>query len=294
ATGFVKGDMNNLTTDLTVNSTDGGAKINGTLVNITDKNKARYNVALEARNLKLGSMMQNPKLGPLTADIKANGTGYDPKTANATFTGIVSDATLNNYHYHDIKANGNIANQKYTVNATVHDPNLDAVVYANGTFSGKYPSLVLKSTIDSIKTLPLHLTTNKMIYHGRIDANFSDLDPDHLNGTLDVTHSILVNDSQRITIDSLSLVALNSGGNQSLTAKTDFLSASINGQYKLTQLADVFQQAIDPYFSISNQKNKVKVDPYHFTLTAGVVNNAALQAFLPSVKQFRPVSLKGN
>jgi len=294
ATGFVKGDMNNLTTDLTVNSTDGGAKINGTLVNITDKNKARYNVALEARNLKLGSIMQNPKLGPLTADIKANGTGYDPKTANATFTGIVSDATLNNYHYHDIKANGNIANQKYTVNATVHDPNLDAVVYANGTFSGKYPSLVLKSTIDSIKTLPLHLTTNKMIYHGRIDANFSDLDPDHLNGTLDVTHSILVNDSQRITIDSLSLVALNSGGNQSLTAKTDFLSASINGQYKLTQLADVFQQAIDPYFSISNQKNKVKVDPYHFTLTAGVVNNAALQAFLPSVKQLRPVSLKGN
>ncbi|HXR84117.1 MAG TPA: translocation/assembly module TamB domain-containing protein [Hanamia sp.] len=293
-TGFVKGDMNNLTTDLTVNSTDGGAKINGTLVNITDKNKARYNVALEARNLKLGSMMQNPKLGPLTADIKANGTGYDPKTANATFTGIVSDATLNNYHYHDIKANGNIANQKYTVNAAVHDPNLDAVVYANGTFSGKYPSLVLKSTIDSIKTLPLHLTTNKMIYHGRIDANFSDLDPDHLNGTLDVTHSILVNDSQRITIDSLSLVALNSGGNQSLTAKTDFLSASINGQYKLTQLADVFQQAIDPYFSISNQKNKVKVDPYHFTLTAGVVNNAALQAFLPSVKQLRPVSLKGN
>jgi hypothetical protein len=294
ASGFVKGGMNNLTTDLTVNSTDGGAKINGTLINITDKNKARYNVALEARNVKLGTIMQNPKLGLLTADIKANGTGYDPKTANATFTGIVSDVTLNNYHYHNIKANGNIANEKYNVNASVHDPNLDAVVYANGTFAGKYPSLVLKSSIDSIKTLPLHLTTNKIIYHGRIAANFSNLDPDHLNGTLDVTHSILVNDSQRITIDSLAVIAVNSGANQSLTAKTDFLSASINGQYKLTQLADVFQQAIDPYFSLGNQKNKVKVAPYHFTVTAGVVNNAALQAFLPEIKQLKPVSLKGN
>ena len=294
ASGFVKGDMNNLTADLTVNSTDGDAKINGTLVNITDKNKARYNIVLNARNLQLGTIMQNPKLGPLTADIQAKGNGYNPKTANATFSGTVSDATLNNYHYHNIKANGSIANQKFNLNATVHDPNVDAVVYANGSFSGKYPSLVLKSTIDSIKTLPLHLTTNKVIYHGKIAADFSNLDPDHLNGTLNVTHSILVNDSQRITIDSLYVIAVNAPGNQSLTAKTDFLSASISGQYKLTQLADVFQQAIDPYFSLTNKKNKVKVDPYHFAITAGVENNPALHSFLPAISQLKQVTMKGN
>ena len=68
----------------------------------------------------------------------------------------------------------------------------------------------LQSTIDSIKTLPLNLTTKRNIYHGDITADFSNLDPDHLDGNLKVTHSILVTDSNRITIDSLTLTAANS------------------------------------------------------------------------------------
>ena len=294
ASGVIRGGMNDLFTDLTVNSTSGGAKIKGSLKNITDKNKAVYDVALNTRNLQLGRIMQNAKLGLLTADVNVKGHGYDPQTANATFSGIISTVTLNNYTYHNIKANGSIADKNYKINASLHDPNLDAVVAANGVFSGKYPTLVLNTTIDSIKTQPLHLTTNKVIYHGRIAADFSNLDPDRLNGTLNVTHSILVTDSQRITIDSLALVAVNTPGNQSLSVKTNFLAASINGQYKLTQLADVFQQIIDPYFSFGNKKNTTKVDPYHFTVTASVIDNPALHAFVPEISQLQPITLKGT
>jgi hypothetical protein len=294
ATGVVKGDMNNLYTDLTVNSSFGGAKIKGTLKNITDSNKAVYEVALNARNLQLGSIMQNPKLGLFTADVNVKGRGYNPQTANATFNGIISTVTLNNYTYHNLKADGSIADKNYKINASLHDPNLDAVVEANGIFLGKYPSLNLKTTIDSIKTQPLHFTTQPVIYHGQIAANFTNLDPDHLNGKLNVTHSILVNNGDRITMDSVEVIAVNSSGNQSLTVRTDFLEASINGQYKLTQLADIFQQAIDPYFSLTNKKNTIKVDPYHFTISASAIDNAALHAFLPQITQLQPVTLKGT
>ena len=44
------------------------------------------------------------------------------------------------------------------------------VVEANGRFNDKYPTVHLKATIDSIKTLPLHFTTQPLIYHGQIDA----------------------------------------------------------------------------------------------------------------------------
>jgi hypothetical protein len=294
ATGVVKGSMNNLTANLTVNSTSGGAKINGTVKNISDKNRAGYDVALEARNLQLGAIMQNAKLGALTADVNAKGTGYDPQTANATFNGIISTITLNNYTYHNIKADGSIANKKYKITASLHDPNLSTDIVANGIFSAKFPSLNLNATIDSIKTQPLHFTTQPVIYHGKIAANFTSLDPDQLNGTLNVTHSVLVNNGDRITMDSIAVIADNSASNQSLTVKTDFLTASINGEYKLTQMADVFQQLIDPYFSLSKKKNTAKVDPYHFTITAGVIDNAALHAFMPQITQLRPIAFKGT
>ncbi len=254
ANGKIKGGMKNLYANLSINSSSGNAAIDGTLQNITDKNKATYDVVLHTSNLQLGSIMQNPKLGPATGDFKVKGTGFDPQTANATFKSMISNITLNNYNYHNIQAHGSIANKNYRIDATVSDPNLAANVDANGNFSGKYPTLHLQSTIDSIKTLPLHLTKQKNIYHGDIAADFSNLDPDHLDGNLKVTHSILVTDSNRITIDSIGLTATNSGVNEQIRLKTNFLNASIDGQYKLTQLANVFQQSIDPYYSLLSER----------------------------------------
>ena len=294
ANGQIKGGMNNLFADLKINSSSGDVAINGTLQNITDKNKASYDVVLHAGNLQLGTIMQNPKLGPLTGDFKVKGTGYDPQTANATFSSTIANVTLNNYNYHNIQAHGTIANKNYKINSTVADPNLAANVDANGNLSGKYPTLHLTSTIDSIKTLPLNLTTQRNIYHGDITADFSNLDPDHLDGNLKVTHSILVTDSNRISIDSLTLTAVNNGVNEQILLKTNFLTAAIDGQYKLTQLGDIFQQAIDPYYSLTSAKNTVKVTPYNFTFAASVTDNNALHAFLPALNEFRTLNMHGN
>ncbi|MDQ2719205.1 MAG: translocation/assembly module TamB domain-containing protein [Bacteroidota bacterium] len=294
ASGRIKGGMNNLNTNIAINTSLGSAKINGSLINITDKNKAQYDLVLNAGNLQLGMIMQNPKQGSLSGDFKVEGNGYDPKTANAAFDGTISNITLNNYNYKNIKANGSIIKKVYKINAAIHDPNLDAVVAANGNFSGKYPTVRLNATVDSIKTFPLHLTPQPVFYHGLIESDFTNIDPDSLAGNLLVTHSVLVNNGQRFTVDSLALIADNTPGNQSLILKTDFFTAAIKGKYKLTQLANVFQQAIDPYFSMSKTRNTQKVDFYHFSIEAGIVDNPALRAFLPQLTQLKPINLSGN
>ncbi len=292
--GKFKGGMNKLYTDLVITTSLGEAKIKGTLINITDQNKARYDLVVHAGNLQLGTIMQNPKLGFLTGDIKVKGSGFKPETANATFSGVIANVTLNNYNYRNIKAGGSIAHKIYKIDASVHDPNLDAVIAANGEFAGKFPGVHLKATIDSIKTLPLHLTASEIKYHGQIEGDFTNTDPDNLAGNLLVTHSVLVNNGKRIALDSLEVTAANMDGGHSLTLQSDLLSATIKGQYKLTQLADVFQQSIDPYFSLSNKINSTKIAPYHFSINAGTFDNAALKAFLPELKQLKPVSLTGN
>ncbi len=294
ASGRVKGGMNNLYTDVVINTSLGGAKVKGTLVNITDKDKATYDLVVIARNLELGKLMQNPQLGNLNADIKVKGHGFKPETANATFNGTIANVTLNKYNYRNIHLDGNIANKNYSVNASVHDPNLEAVIAARGEFLQKYPSVHIKATIDSIKTQPLGFTPQPVIYHGQIEGDFTNVDPDNLAGNLFVTHSVLVNNGQRITIDSLEVSADNSPANHSISLKSDFLSASIKGEYALTQLADVFQQAIDPYFSLTAKRNIAKVNPYNFTISAGAIDNGALRAFLPEMKKLKPVNLTAH
>ncbi|MEO6837914.1 MAG: translocation/assembly module TamB domain-containing protein [Ginsengibacter sp.] len=294
AMGRVKGGMNDLYTDLAINTSLGSAKINGTLINITDKHKANYDVALSANNLQLGVLMQNPKLGSLTGNFKIKGNGYDPQTAYANFNGNISEVTLNNYAYHNLRADGSIADKSYKINMSLHDPNLDATIAANGIFSGNSPSIQLDASIDSIKTMPLHFTSQPLFYRGDINGNFVNINPDSLEGNLVVSHSILVNNGKRITLDSIKLIAENAPDTQSLILKTDFLSASITGKYKLTQLADVFQQVIDPYFALSTKKDSVKVEPYHFAVNGQITNNPTLIALIPQLTQLKPISLSGN
>jgi hypothetical protein len=294
ASGIFRGSMTSLYTDLTINTSLGGAKITGSLGNITDKRRATYNMNLKARNLRVGTLIKNPELGSLTADVKVKGKGYDPETADALFDAVVSEVTLKGYNYKDVVAKGNISNKNYAITASVQDPNIDINIDAQGQFTGKYPGLKLKATIDSIKTLPLHLTTTKMLYHGVINGDFKTIDPDHLDGKLFVTHSVFVNEDKRITLDSLSLIAKNQADTQSLALYADFLNAKINGKYTLTQLGDVFQQIIDPYFAISNHKNVAKVDPYSFSLNASIVENPNLIALAPELKRLDPVTMTGN
>lgn len=294
ASGRIKGGMNNMYTDVAINTSLGGAKIKGNLTNITDQARARYDLAINARNLQLGTLMQNPQLGVLTADVNVKGNGFEPQTANAAFNGVISEVTYNNYTYRNINLDGKIANKLYDLKAEVHDVNVDATIAANGEFATTFPSVHVKATIDSIKTLPLHLTPQSIKYHGRIEGDFSSVDPDNLAGSLFVTHSVLVYEDERVIIDSLQLIADNSAGNKSLTLKSDFLTAGIQGRYTLTQLGDVFQQAIQPYYTMAPQKTVANVAPYDFSINIGAVDNAALHAFLPGLKDLKPVDLAAH
>ncbi len=294
ATGIIRGDMNDLHTGLAVYTSLGDATVIASLKNITDKHRSAYDIMMEAKNLQLGKLMQDSMFGPVTANFKLKGSGFDPQTANASFDGNISSITLNKYTLHDIKGNGSIADKAYKIDASVVDSSLTASVDANGIFAGKYPTVKLSAMIDSIKTMPLNYTTQPVIYHGKIDADFSNINPDSLEGNLAITHSVLVNNGKRITVDSIIALSSAKTNNQVLSLRTDFFSASIKGTYKLTELGSVFQQSIDPYFEIMDKKDSIKTAPYHFTVNGAISPNPALKTLLPELNQLKPIILSGN
>lgn len=295
ARGILKGNMNDLTTNLSIGTSLGSANIKGRVQNFSDPKRAKYDVALTANAIQLGIIMKDPvNMGPLSANFTVKGSGMDPASANAKVNGIVTSAVFKKYNYRNLRLDAAIANQAFQANASIHDPNISVALEAAGKMNGKFPSIHLVADIDSIKTLPLNLTPQEVVYHGNIEGDFSSTDPDNLVGNLVVTHSVLVNDGKRFAFDSLAIYADNSAGEHSLTVKSDFIGATIKGQYKLTQMADVFQQSIDPYFLLAEKRNVAKVDPYNFTITAGIAENEALKAFVPALKQLKPVNLTAH
>ena len=290
-TGKLRGGMTGLNTDLVINSTSGSASIAGSLMNPTDPRKSQYNMAIRTRSLNLGSILQNPQLGTVTARFTARGRGFDPKYANADIKGVVESAVLNKYNYKNLQFDATIANQQFQAKANIRDPNIDLALNASADLSAEFPAVRLVANVDSIKMLPLNFTTQPVLYRGQITGDFPVTDPDRLHGNLVITKSILVANDQRIQFDSIQVNAGSNDSGQYINLSSDIANLNLQGQYKLTQLGYIFQQAIQPYFALIPDYKVTPVDPYDFTIRGNIVNKPLFKAFLPDLQRMETIVL---
>ena len=102
---------------------------------------------------------------------------------------------------------------------------------ADGVFKGKYPSIRFTADVDSIKPQALHLTTQAIIYHGKMEGDFTNLDPSNLNGDLLITNSVLVTNGERTQLDSIRLFADEfRNGQQLIRVQSQFLCSRNTGE----------------------------------------------------------------
>ncbi len=291
--GNIAGNMASMKTDLDIRTNLGSASVDGTFGNLTTPESFKYNAAVATRGLNLGKIMQNEQsFGTVTARFTAIGQGTDPKTANAEIKGVVQSAVINKYNYTNVQFNATIAKQQLVADMNVNDPNIHLAMNAKSDLSAEFPSVQLSANIDSIKTLPLNLTPEALVYRGNITGNFPITDPKNLEGELLITNSILVTGNQRFVLDSIDLKAGKSDSGQFITVRSDAINASLTGQYNLAQIAAVIQQTIQPYYTLVPDYKPVPLDPYNFLLNAQVINGPLLKVFVPGLQQLEPVAIR--
>ncbi len=291
-TGRIKGGMKDMFADLTLQTSLGSAKLTGKISDAADKVRARYNATLSATGLNLGTIMQQPaNLGMLTAEFNVTGKGYDPEKANATLSGVVKSAEVMKYTYQNFKIDASLADQKFTGDASIADPNIRLALHASGDMGGNLPGFRLDADIDSIKTKPLNLTPDPIYYRGKIAADFPEFNLDALDGAFFVTNSLLVMNGQRIALDTLSVKANHQNNQEIIALNTGFISATIKGQYKLQQLGAIMMEAVQPYYAIVTVDKSIAIDPYDFTIDANVIDHPTLHAFVPDLKRFDGINL---
>ncbi len=293
--GTVKGDAANLTTALELNTDLGNAQLQGSISNAAYAQKAAYSATIAVQALQIGTIIQQPKtIGPLSANFTVQGKGYDLKTANAAIKGVVNSVVYNQYTYRNFQLDATLDRQQFDLRGGMKDPNLHFAIQAEGELGGAYPCFAATLNIDSIKTGPLHLSTDPIVYRGIIQANVPALNLDSLTGQLFLLNSLLVLNNQRSSMDSIELVASYKNGQQSLHLSSGFAQASLSGHYKLTQLGDIFIQAIQPYYAIADSTASDTALVYDFILQAAITDHVAIHAFLPDLQRLDDIALNAH
>ncbi|MET0392556.1 MAG: translocation/assembly module TamB domain-containing protein [Chitinophagaceae bacterium] len=292
--GSLKGNTRDMAAQLNARTDLGNAIIKGNIRQLNNPRLAQYKADVQAQGIDFGTILQDPQnLGPVTATFNVQGSGLDIKTANATIKGTVQSAVFKQYTYRNLDLAATLANGQATANAFIRDPNIHVALNATADLSQQYPAVRLDAMIDSLKTGPLNLGAAG-IYRGKIEADLASTNPDDLVGTIRLTQVLMVQNVQRLQLDTVNIVAARTDSGHSIRLTSDVVHADLAGQYKLTQLGGIFQQAIQPYFSVTPAGQAPAADPYDFTFNAWVVNSKPLQAFVPDLKRMDSLYLQSH
>jgi translocation and assembly module TamB len=286
-TGTARGNGQNLQTNVRLQSSSGDVALNGTMVNYQNMKTAAYNMLVHAQEVQAGAILKNPNLQTVSATVEVQGKGLTQQTADATMKGTVHSVGFQKYNYSNISLDATVKNQLAQAKLNIADPNIRLGGTISVNLAIQDPALTADIMVDSVKTQPLHLTPDVLVYRGRIIADMPSVNPDSLEGKIDIIHSLLVTQKDRLQLDTIRIVADRMADSSRLTVQSDVARARIAGKYKLTQLGDVFTQAIQPYFSLMPSKQLVKTAPYNFRIGVFVTDNPALKIAFPTLQRFQ-------
>ena len=293
AKGTFKGKINNFSTNLNLVSSFGNAKVKATF-DQRKKNKEKYVAQTELNNFDLGKLIKNNSVGKISLRANVNGTGLNPKTANATVNGNIFKANFNKYTYQNLNLKGKIANSKFDAVVNAKDPNLTFDLISNGSFRDKYPSGKLKLNVDIADLNKLNLHAGPLKLRGEIDADIQTGDLDYLNGTVSAHNFTIANDKEQFVLDSINLVAVSTPETNAISLKSQFLNAQVQGKYKLSKIGNALSNSISKYYNSNPKSKKTATEKQQLAFTIDVKSNPILFKLVPELKSLEPIAISGR
>jgi hypothetical protein len=293
-TGTVNGNAGKLNTDLTLNSTAGYLAMKGSFSNLTSPSAASYTANIRTRGLKLGAILRQPdQIGTVSGNFTVAGHGLTPNTINTKFNADVTNLGYNNYQYHNLHLDGSLKQTSFVTTADINDPNIDLNLTVSGNF-GNSTSFNIEGRVDSVKTLPLHFTTQPLTFRGQINGKVANVNPDYLNANILITNALFVSNDKRLPMDTIQLVSGRNDAGNFMHLTSDVINAHLTGQYRLSDLGSIMQSSIQPYFSVTPPSKGPNVKPYDFKFTADVTYNPIFTSFMPTLTAMEPLHMEGN
>ncbi|GAC1707277.1 MAG: hypothetical protein NVS9B7_19480 [Flavisolibacter sp.] len=291
--GTIIGNAGKLATNLNLNTSEGFVSLKGSFSHLTDPNSITYDANLRTNNLQLGSILrQQGQIGSATGSFSFTGKGATPSTMSTKFNGSISSMEYNKYLYKNIKMNGFLRQKEFLITTVAKDPNLDFNLTTSGHLSAD-PSFQIDGVIDSIKTLPLHFTTESLVFKGKINGHASNLNADNPDANLLITKALFVSGKDRLPLDTIQLLTGKNDSANYIRFRSDILNAFIVGQYRMADLGKVIQNSIEPYFSVAATKLP-SLKPYNFRFNADLIYTPIISSFIPALTAMKPIHSEGN
>jgi TamB, inner membrane protein subunit of TAM complex len=277
ASGSFNGTLDVFSATLHVGSEQGSLDLRGGL----NRQNQSFSLEGETQQLDLGRLFgQQDWLGKESVQLHASGTGFDYKTTQTIFSANLLEGTFRGYTYHRLLVDGSLQNGQAVITSSIQDPNIRYRLNAKLGLAAKFPAVDLNFSLDTLNPLALHWTQDSLQWNLGLRANFSNTDPDALQGQLTVYHIGMAQPNRRLVLDSVEFKATRTGSAEHLSLQSDLVQASWDGEYKISEVSQALQETINRYYLLGGYSPAL-VSPQRWKLILRLNPSPGLLFFAP-------------
>ncbi|WP_326980941.1 translocation/assembly module TamB domain-containing protein [Chryseobacterium sp. MYb264] len=292
--GTAKGTTKVVDTNLNLYSTLGNASLIAQ-VDMRRKNHELYDVKANLQAIQVGKIIQNKDIGSISAQIYAKGESFDFKNAKADLKGHVASAVYKGYRYQNMNLTGKINRGAYNILLDSEDPNANVKLTASGVYDEKNPTIKVNGEVIKLDVNKLGFYEKPMIIAGKIDGDFTSIDPDHLNGYLNLKDFAFSDTKEVYPVQELNLKASSTNDSTKIVFNSQVADVELEGKYKLTQIFGALSNTINQYYQFQKPGKTEKITAgQFFTFNAKIKNDDIIRKFVPDLKSFETINITGN
>lgn len=233
-------------------------KTNGTLacsageihINGTFSNTRQFKGSVATKSFLFGKILDpNAHLGNLVFNMNLNGN-LNHKIPQIQANGNIQRFEYKGYGYQNIQIDGTYGPKGFEGNISMDDPN--GTIRINGSINPylKEPKVNLAVALENVSPHKLQLSNQYqgMLFSTEVQADFSGLKADDLNGNLTVNKLIVSKDNEAQDFGSIVLDWHKAEQKKkSIKLQSDFLQATIEGEFTFKELIGHIRHSVSDY-----------------------------------------------
>lgn len=235
---FFRGEVSGYFTDLVtygvLRTSRGTVSMDLKLSSEKSKGMFAYSGAVSTKELDLGKILSDPKLGKATFNLKVNGTHIKDKYPSINLKGLVSSIDYSSYNYENISLDAEYKNGGFKGNALLDDPN--GYVHLNGAINmaSKRPTFNFTAVADGIRPNDLKLTPKykDTEISVRVKANLTGNSFDNMIGEINIDSLKFEAPNKNYFLKNLKIEANKRDKENRLTLTSEFMTGTIEGNYQ--------------------------------------------------------------
>ena len=281
-----------ITTAAVVNTDAGSADVNMTL-----SANRHFSGTLAASDIALGTLLNDSRLGDVSASLSLSGSLPKGKRPTVTAEGEVSKFAYNGYTYSNININGSYADNTVKGSLIIDDPNISLVAQGEYADLGKGKQLVVEAQLDHFRPSVTRLTDKwgDAVFSSSITADLKASGVNDSKGVVTIGHFRMQSSSDTCTINNLQVRGGFDSHEHYLVMESDFGYAMLTGHFNYSSLVSSVTSQIGRHIPVIAPKNKDYEGDNNFTLIAHLNSTKWMRPLLGVPLDIRrPLLLRTN